>query len=182
MVHDLNREPRLPFGDASFDGVILTVSVQYLTRPVEVFREVGRILRPGGPLVVTFYESDVSDEGGADMAGVWGRAADDVGEDVFAEGGGIFGDSGGGSECAAEGVFGPGVFGDGEEGRGRSTLRQAQGERRGSGLPLSWEQEWKGVSGDGFPAAPGMTMRMKVVHPLPSMDSRLRGNDGGGKG
>ena len=54
VVHDVNREPRLPFEDASFDGVILTVSVQYLTRPVEVFREVGRVLRPGAPLVVTF--------------------------------------------------------------------------------------------------------------------------------
>ena len=38
VVHDVNREPRLPFEDASFDGVILTVSVQYLTRPVEVLR------------------------------------------------------------------------------------------------------------------------------------------------
>ncbi len=54
VVHDVNREPRLPFEDASFDGVILTVSVQYLTKPVEVFREVGRVLRPGAPLVVTF--------------------------------------------------------------------------------------------------------------------------------
>ena len=54
VVHDVNREPRLPFEDASFDGVILTVSVQYLTQPVEVFREVGRILRPGAPLVITF--------------------------------------------------------------------------------------------------------------------------------
>ena len=54
VVHDVNREPRLPFEDACFDGVILTVSVQYLTRPVEVFREVVRVLRPGGPLVITF--------------------------------------------------------------------------------------------------------------------------------
>ena len=54
VVHDVNREPRLPFEDSSFDGVMLTVSVQYLTRPVEVFREVGRVLRPGAPLVVTF--------------------------------------------------------------------------------------------------------------------------------
>ena len=54
VVHDVNKEPRLPFEDASFDGVILTVSVQYLTSPVEVFREVGRILRPGGTLVITF--------------------------------------------------------------------------------------------------------------------------------
>ena len=54
VVHDVNREPQLPFEDSSFDGVILTVSVQYLTRPVEVLREVGRVLRPGAPLVVTF--------------------------------------------------------------------------------------------------------------------------------
>lgn len=54
VVHDVNREPQLPFEDARFDGVILTVSVQYLTRPVEAFREVGRVLRPGAPLVVTF--------------------------------------------------------------------------------------------------------------------------------
>lgn len=54
VIHDVNRDPQLPFDDASFDGVLLTVSVQYLTRPVEVFREVARILKPGAPLVVTF--------------------------------------------------------------------------------------------------------------------------------
>jgi hypothetical protein len=30
------------------------VSVQYLQRPVEVFREVGRVLRPGAPFIVSF--------------------------------------------------------------------------------------------------------------------------------
>jgi SAM-dependent methyltransferase len=54
LIHDLNTEPRLPFADASFDGAACTVSVQYLTRPVEVFAEVGRVLRPGAPFVVTF--------------------------------------------------------------------------------------------------------------------------------
>lgn len=54
LIHDLNLEPRLPFPDASFDGAACTVSVQYLTRPVEVFAEVGRVLRPGAPFVVTF--------------------------------------------------------------------------------------------------------------------------------
>jgi len=48
VVHDLNREPRLPYEDASFDAVVNAVSVQYLTRPVEVFRDVARVLRPGG--------------------------------------------------------------------------------------------------------------------------------------
>ena len=54
LVHDLNEEPRLPFPDAAFDGAVCTVSVQYLTRPLAVFAEVGRVLRPGAPFVVTF--------------------------------------------------------------------------------------------------------------------------------
>jgi SAM-dependent methyltransferase len=33
---------------------VITVSVQYLTHPVEVFREVGRVLRPGAPFVLTY--------------------------------------------------------------------------------------------------------------------------------
>lgn len=54
IVQNLNRDPRLPFGDGEFDGAAICVSVQYLTEPVAVFREVGRVLRPGAPLVVTF--------------------------------------------------------------------------------------------------------------------------------
>jgi SAM-dependent methyltransferase len=54
FVQDLNIDPILPFGDGAFDGACLCVSVQYLQRPVDVFREVGRVLRPGAPLVVSF--------------------------------------------------------------------------------------------------------------------------------
>jgi len=54
VVHDLNREPGLPFGDATFDAVVCAVSVQYVTRPLDVFREVRRVLRPGAPFVVSF--------------------------------------------------------------------------------------------------------------------------------
>jgi SAM-dependent methyltransferase len=54
VVQDLNRDPRLPFADASFDAVLCCVSIDYLTRPVEVLAEAGRVLRPGAPLVVTF--------------------------------------------------------------------------------------------------------------------------------
>ncbi len=54
VVHNLNREPALPFPDASFDAVVCAVSVQYLTRPVEVFTDVRRVLVTGGPLVVSF--------------------------------------------------------------------------------------------------------------------------------
>ena len=48
VIHDLNREPELPFADDSFDAVINAVSIQYLVRPVEVFRSCARVLRPGG--------------------------------------------------------------------------------------------------------------------------------------
>jgi ubiquinone/menaquinone biosynthesis C-methylase UbiE len=51
VVHDLNREPALPFTDACFDGAMCTVSVDYLARPIEVFDEVARVLRPGAPFV-----------------------------------------------------------------------------------------------------------------------------------
>ena len=54
VVQDLNRTPVLPFGDGELDAAAICVSVQYLTRPVEVFHEVGRVVRPGAPLVVTF--------------------------------------------------------------------------------------------------------------------------------
>lgn len=54
VVQDLNAEPTLPFTDGSFDAVVCTVSVEYLTRPFEVFREVSRVLRPGGIFLITF--------------------------------------------------------------------------------------------------------------------------------
>src|SRR5438105_4677452 len=37
VVHDLNRDPRLPFADETFDGAICAVSIQYMTHPVTVF-------------------------------------------------------------------------------------------------------------------------------------------------
>jgi SAM-dependent methyltransferase len=54
VVHNVNRDPKLPLADASFDGAVMTVSVQYLTRPIAVFAEVGRVLRPNAPFIVTF--------------------------------------------------------------------------------------------------------------------------------
>ncbi|MDN3568650.1 class I SAM-dependent methyltransferase [Paeniroseomonas aquatica] len=54
FVQDLNQEPGLPLADASVDAAGLCVSVQYLQRPVEVLREVARVLRPGGTVAITF--------------------------------------------------------------------------------------------------------------------------------
>ena len=54
IVHDLNADPRIPLPDGSVDDAVCCVSVDYLTRPVEVFRDVARVLRAGGRFVCTF--------------------------------------------------------------------------------------------------------------------------------
>ena len=54
IVHDVNLDPVLPFEDESFDAVVITVSAQYLTQPVEIFGQIARILRPGGVFIVSF--------------------------------------------------------------------------------------------------------------------------------
>jgi SAM-dependent methyltransferase len=54
LVHDVNRDPRLPFGDEEFDGAMCAVSIQYVTHPLLVLREVRRVLRPHAPFVVSF--------------------------------------------------------------------------------------------------------------------------------
>ena len=54
VLHDLNRDPALPFPDAAFDGAMCAVSVQYMTRPIDVFAEVARVLKPGAPFVESF--------------------------------------------------------------------------------------------------------------------------------
>ena len=54
MVHDLNENPILPYETEYYDAVICSLSIEYLIDPETVFREVGRILRPGGLFVATF--------------------------------------------------------------------------------------------------------------------------------
>ncbi|BEQ15292.1 methyltransferase domain-containing protein [Desulfoferula mesophila] len=54
LVRDVNQEPELPFEAESFDAVICTVSVEYMTQPREMFVEAARVLRPGGVLAVSF--------------------------------------------------------------------------------------------------------------------------------
>ncbi|MEM9203678.1 MAG: methyltransferase domain-containing protein [Actinomycetota bacterium] len=54
VVKDLNVEPVLPFDDEVFAAVTCAVSVDYLNRPLDVFAEVARVLRPGGVFVCTF--------------------------------------------------------------------------------------------------------------------------------
>eukprot|EP00428_Durinskia_dybowskii_P012579 CAMPEP_0170215434 /NCGR_PEP_ID=MMETSP0116_2-20130129/7353_1 /TAXON_ID=400756 /ORGANISM="Durinskia baltica, Strain CSIRO CS-38" /LENGTH=221 /DNA_ID=CAMNT_0010466009 /DNA_START=84 /DNA_END=749 /DNA_ORIENTATION=+ len=53
VVKDLNKDPVLPFEDASFDKVTCVVSVDYLNKPLQVFKEIGRVLRPGGECLIS---------------------------------------------------------------------------------------------------------------------------------
>lgn len=54
VVQNLNKNQHLPFDNDTFDGCVLTVSVQYLAQPIAVFAEVGRVLRAGAPFLTVF--------------------------------------------------------------------------------------------------------------------------------
>ena len=56
LVQDLNRNAALPFEDNSFDIVLCSLSVEYLTSPLDLFAEVRRVLRPGGLFINSFSE------------------------------------------------------------------------------------------------------------------------------
>ncbi len=51
-VQDLNVQPELPYDDATFDRALIAVSIQYLTRPVEVLSSTHRVLREGGAICI----------------------------------------------------------------------------------------------------------------------------------
>jgi SAM-dependent methyltransferase len=54
IIHDINQNQRLPFDDASFDTVVCSLSIEYITQPSKLFDEVARILRPGGRFIISF--------------------------------------------------------------------------------------------------------------------------------
>lgn len=51
-VQNLNDDPQLPFPADSFDRVLIAVSIQYLTRPVEVLRSARAVLRRSGRIAI----------------------------------------------------------------------------------------------------------------------------------
>jgi SAM-dependent methyltransferase len=74
FLQDLNTTPALPLADSAFDACLIAVSVQYLVNPVAVFAEIGRILRPGGRVAVSYSNRMFPTKAVA----VW-RALDDSG-------------------------------------------------------------------------------------------------------
>ena len=80
FVQDLNREARLPLAGDSLDAAMICVSVQYLQRPVQVLREVARVLREGAPLIISFSNRCFPTKAVA----IW-RALDDEGHAALVE-------------------------------------------------------------------------------------------------
>lgn len=54
VVHNLNTDPVLPFENEMFDGATIAVSIDYLTQPVKVLCDLGRVLVEDAPIVITF--------------------------------------------------------------------------------------------------------------------------------
>jgi SAM-dependent methyltransferase len=95
VVHDLNAEPHLPFESDCFDAVVCCVSVDYLTRPLEVFADVARVCRRGAPFVCTFSNRcfptrairgwlSSTDEQHCEIVATYFRSADGWGSPVIA--------------------------------------------------------------------------------------------------
>ena len=51
-VHNLNENPKIPFAAGSFDRALIVVSIQYLTRPVEVLQSVLCSLKSSGAIAI----------------------------------------------------------------------------------------------------------------------------------
>ena len=55
VVQDLNVSPKLAsLEDESFDFVTMTVSIDYLIKPLEVVQEIQRVLKPNGSALISF--------------------------------------------------------------------------------------------------------------------------------
>jgi SAM-dependent methyltransferase len=54
FVQDLNGQTELPLETGSIDAVLCCVSVQYLQKPIDVFDQVRRVLKPGSPFIVSY--------------------------------------------------------------------------------------------------------------------------------
>ena len=71
VQQDLNKErPTLPWKDASFDAILLQLSIDYLTKPTMVLREACRVLRPGGEIIISFSNRLFFDKAVAGWTGV----------------------------------------------------------------------------------------------------------------
>lgn len=52
-ARNLNVNSNLPYDDNTFDVVTCVVSIDYLIHPIEVLKEVRRVLKPGGKVIIS---------------------------------------------------------------------------------------------------------------------------------
>jgi len=71
-VRDLNVDPSLPYEDNSFDVITNVVSVDYLNKPIKVFKEMHRVLKPNGRAIMSFSNRCFPTKAIA----IWTRTAD----------------------------------------------------------------------------------------------------------
>ncbi len=57
-VHEAKAE-NLPFGDESFDFVLIVTTICFLENPVQGLRETRRVLVPGGHLIIGMIDKDI---------------------------------------------------------------------------------------------------------------------------
>lgn len=57
QVQNLNENTVLSFVDNSFDHAICTLSIETLTNPIAILKEVARIVASGGKLIITFTDN-----------------------------------------------------------------------------------------------------------------------------
>lgn len=55
-IQDINKQPGLPFEDQQFDAVTCAFGIEYLIHPVAVFKEIARVLKPGGVFLIAFSD------------------------------------------------------------------------------------------------------------------------------
>lgn len=60
FLHDFETDSKLPFDDGVFDAALFNFHIGKLTRPIEFFREVARVLKPEGVFLVTFIHPHYS--------------------------------------------------------------------------------------------------------------------------
>jgi SAM-dependent methyltransferase len=55
-LHDLNKNTTLPYDDQSFDTVLCSFGIEYITQPIKLFKEIARILKPSGHFLIGFSD------------------------------------------------------------------------------------------------------------------------------
>ncbi|MDD5246763.1 MAG: radical SAM protein, partial [Candidatus Omnitrophica bacterium] len=54
-VHDLNHDPAIPF-EGTFDAVLISLGIMYLSHPIQVLRNALRQMKPGARLIITYFD------------------------------------------------------------------------------------------------------------------------------